>query len=94
MNNKNAPIKVMHTIDMKHSFLLTEFKKDDEEHIPRLLSLKKTLSDKLRKTTNKQIDERLKLKDEIKAIVVKIKELKHKKKTIFFKQFKTYFRIF
>ena len=43
MNNKNAPLKVMHTIDMKHCFLLSEFKKDEEEHIPKLLSLKKTL---------------------------------------------------
>ena len=62
----------MHTIDMKHCFLLNEFKNDDEEHIPKLISLKKTLSDKLRKTTNKQIDERLRLKDEIKETIGKI----------------------
>ncbi len=53
MNNKNAPLKVMYTIDMKHCYLLGEFKKDEEEHIPKLLSLKKTLIELMRKTNNK-----------------------------------------
>lgn len=94
MNNKNAPLKVMHTIDMKHCFLLNEFKKDEEEHIPKLLSLKKTLNDKIRKTSHKQVDERLRLKDEIKETTNKIRELKQKKKQYFLNNSKHIFEYF
>ena len=94
MNNKNAPLKVMYTIDMKHCYLLGEFKKDEEEHIPKLLSLKKTLIELMRKTNNKNIDERLRLKDEIKETVGQIKQLKQKKKQYFLDNSKHIFKYF
>jgi hypothetical protein len=94
MNNKNAPLKVMHTIDMKHCYLLSEFKKDDEVNIPKLLSLKKTLFEHMRKTTHKQIDERLRLKDEIRETGCKIKELKQKKKQYYLNNSKHVFEYF
>jgi hypothetical protein len=38
MNNKNAPIKLIHTLDMKHSNLMEEFKNDEETIIPQLIN--------------------------------------------------------
>ena len=49
MNNKNAPIKVMHTLDMKHSDLLEEFKNDEDNIIPQLINDRLKLKEQLLK---------------------------------------------
>ena len=94
MNNKNAPVKVMHTLDMKHSYLLSEFKKEEEEIIPELLSIKNDLKKRLKSLGNKQIDERLKIKDEISEIETKVKILKNKQKQYYLNNSKHIFEYF
>lgn len=94
MNNKNAPVKVMHTLDMKHSYLLSEFKKEEEEIIPKLLSQKNDLKKRLKSLGNKHIDERLKIKDELSEIETKVKILKKKQKQYYLNNSKHIFEYF
>ena len=84
----------MHTLDMKHSYLLSEFKKEEEEIIPELLSIKNDLKKRLKSLGNKQIDERLKIKDEISEIETKVKILKNKQKQYYLNNSKHIFEYF
>jgi len=84
----------MHTLDMKHSYLLSEFKKEEEEIIPELLSLKNDLKKRLKSLSNKQIDERLKIKDELSEIETKMRILKKKQKQYYLNNSKHIFEYF
>ena len=76
MNNKNAPVKLIHTLDMKHSNLIEEFKNDEETIIPQLITERTLLKEKLLSLKNDKIVEGMTILDKIKQINSKIKDLK------------------
>ena len=94
MNNKNAPIKVMHTLDMKHSDLLEEFKNDEDNIIPQLINDRLKLKEQLLKLKNDDLLEGMTIQDKIKNINETIKKLKLKKKTYFLNNSKHIFEYF
>lgn len=83
MNNKNAPVKLMHTLDMKHSNLMEEFKNNEDIIIPELINTRIELKKKLSTLKNDDIVEGMTIHDNIKQINLTIKKLKLKKNNIF-----------
>ena len=73
-NKKNAI-----TLDNKHKEFINEFNKDEKDKIPQLQQQKKNLKESLKKSEI-TIENQLEIKDELKEINEKIKELKNKKK--------------
>lgn len=94
MNNKNAPIKLMHTLDMKHSNLIEEFKNDEDCVIPQLINERTLFKEKLSTLKNDDIVEGMAIRDKIKQINSTIKELKLKKKQYFLDNSKHIFAYF
>lgn len=94
MNNKNAPVKLIHTLDMKHSNLIEEFKNDEETIIPQLITERTLLKEKLLSLKNDKIVEGMTILDKIKQINSKIKDLKLKKKNYFLNNSKHIFSYF
>jgi len=94
MNNKNAPVKLMHTLDMKHSNLLREFQDDEEAKIPNLMEERELLKREVKKLNNVNIDKKMEMRDKIKHINKVIKNLKIKKKKYFLDNAKHIFEYF
>ena len=94
MNNKNAPVKLMHTLDMKHSNLMEEFKNNEDIIIPELINTRIELKKKLSTLKNDDIVEGMTIHDNIKQINLTIKKLKLKKKQYFLDNSKHIFSYF
>jgi hypothetical protein len=74
--------KKIESLDHKHEEFIEEFNDIDSNILPNYL---KERNEKLEKYNNLQttFDEKLELKDEIREIDIKIREIKNKKKNIF-----------
>jgi len=82
------------TLDGKHNDILNEIYKDESEKAPDLLKKKKYLENILNSETYSSIDEKLEIKDKIKGIKLKIKNIKKKKKEYLLENAKDVFTYF
>ena len=76
---KNIESKI--TIDKKHNDYIKRFKQNNTKTIPNLVKDKEKLTKKLETLKDKDIEDKLDIKDKIKIINFKIKTLKREEKT-------------
>ena len=74
------------TLDTKHKEFLNEFNKDDNNSIPELKFERNEIKQKLVDESNTlSVEQRLDLQDKVNEITKNIKEIKSKKKRLFFR---------
>jgi len=95
MNQKQKKVpKQMNTIDEKHTEMLNYFDKIETVIIPQLKREKEELINRIPLLLENQIEQYLDIRDKIKSIKVKIKELKNKKKKYYLDNSKYIFNYF
>lgn len=87
INKKNST-----TLDGKHKEFLSEFNKDEHEHIPKLKEERQELLEKM--TIQVDLERKLDMQDRIDEITKKLSELKRKKNDYFLENSKYIFEYF